>query len=390
MSLGLPDGVLGVAWPSIRRTFALPISQLGTLLVAAMAGYLVSSFSSGAIVARIGVGRLLLWSSVLMVMSSAGYAVAPVWRAMVAGGVLAGLGAGAIDAGINAWAAARCSPRRVTWLHACYGLGAMLGPLLMTGILTAGLPWRWGYALIGLILSGMAVCFFLTVNLWEVSPSAGGSAREVPAERAAGVLETLRRPLVWMNIALFFLYTGLEVTAGQWTYSLLTEARSMSPGVAGIWVGVYWGSLTVGRVASGALTRRVSPLTLLRLSMSVAPMGALLIWSDATRAAGVLGLALLGFSFAPIFPLLISSTPGRLGAAYATHAIGFQVAAAYLGTAAIPGGAGVLAKWYGLEIIGPSLFSTAVALLLLHELVLRLIRVRRPRGEACLAGRLAH
>ncbi|MGH7321425.1 MAG: MFS transporter, partial [Candidatus Rokuibacteriota bacterium] len=110
VSLGLPDGVLGVAWPSVRRTFALPVSQLGTLLGAAMAGYLISSFSSGAIVARIGVGRLLLWSSVLTVTSSVGYAVAPAWSVMIAGGGLVGLGAGAIDAGINGWAAARCSP----------------------------------------------------------------------------------------------------------------------------------------------------------------------------------------------------------------------------------------------------------------------------------------
>jgi len=127
VSLGLPDGVLGVAWPSIRGTFALPISQLGALLFAAMGGYLASSFSSGAVVARIGVGRLLLASSVVMVASLLGSALAPGWRVMLACGVLAGLGAGAIDAGINGYAAAHCSARTVNWLHACYGVGATLG-----------------------------------------------------------------------------------------------------------------------------------------------------------------------------------------------------------------------------------------------------------------------
>jgi hypothetical protein len=132
VSLGLPDAVLGVAWPSIRRTFSLPADQLGTLLASAMAGYLVSSFSSGAVVARLGVGWLLFWSSALMVVNSLAYALAPTWGVMVAASVLAGLGAGAIDAGINAFAAARFSPRRVSWLHASYGVGATLGPLLMT------------------------------------------------------------------------------------------------------------------------------------------------------------------------------------------------------------------------------------------------------------------
>ena len=192
VSIGLPDGILGVAWPSIRRTFDLPLSQLGALLAAAMAGYLVSSFSSGWVVARIGVGRLLLGSSALTVMSSIGYAVAPAWGVMLVSGVLAGLGAGAIDAGINAFAAARFPPRLVSWLHASYGLGAMLGPLLMTGVLAASLPWRWGYAVVGAILTGMALCFALTLDLWHVRRPA--SAGEQRGASSASVLATLARP----------------------------------------------------------------------------------------------------------------------------------------------------------------------------------------------------
>src|SRR5512134_2834211 len=176
-SLGLPDGVLGVAWPSIRRSFDLPPSQLGALLGSAMAGYLVSSFSSGVLVARIGVGRLLFWSSVLMVANSLAYALAPVWAVMLGAGALAGLGAGAIDAGINAFAATRFSPRLVSWLHASYGIGAMLGPLLMTAIVTSGLGWRWGYAVIGVLLAGVSVSFLVTIPLWAMArperPSSG-------------------------------------------------------------------------------------------------------------------------------------------------------------------------------------------------------------------------
>ena len=183
VSLGLPDGVLGVAWPSIRRSFGLPPGQLGSLLASAMVGYLVSSFSSGALVARLGVGRVLLWSSVLMAVNAFTCALAPAWSVMVAAGLLAGLGAGAIDAGINAFAAARFSPRLVSWLHACYGVGAMLGPLLMTAVLTSGLGWRWGYAVIGVLLAAMAGSFLVTISLWTMARSDLDSPATAPEVR---------------------------------------------------------------------------------------------------------------------------------------------------------------------------------------------------------------
>ena len=369
VSLGLPDGVLGVAWPSVRAAFDLPLSELGVILTAAMLGYLGSSFSSGWMVSRIGVGRLLVWSSVLMVANCGGYALAPRWPVMVASGVLAGLGAGAIDAGINAFAAARLPPRLVSWLHACYGVGAMLGPLLMTGMLAGGHSWRWGYAIIGALLAAMAVAFTLTRSLWDARPRLPGPSAS--AELSPGLFTTLGRPLVWLNLMLFFVYTGIEVVAGQWTYSLLTEARSVPIGTAGIWVAGYWASLTLGRLVFGGLAERRSSAALLRVGTIGVPVGALVLWLAPGRWAGLVGLLWLGFALAPIYPLLIAETPKRLGARHATNAIGFQVAAAYLGTAALPGLAGLLARRHGLEVIGPFLFAASLLLLALRELSAR-------------------
>ena len=370
VSLGLPDGLLGVAWPSIRRTFDLPTSQLGALLAAAMVGYLVSSFTSGAVVARIGVGRLLLGSTLAMVVSLANYATAPAWAPILVGALVAGLGAGGIDAGINAFAAARFTPRLVNWLHAAYGVGAMLGPLVMTGMLVTDLGWRAGYAAVGLILGGMAAGFWLTLDLWS-GPAAAGGAQTGEIESSPGLLTTAHRATVGLGIALFFVYTGLEVTAGQWTYSLLTEARGIAPAVAGISVGLYWGSLTAGRLVFGTLTRRVSAERLLRVAMLSAPVPAALIWWGPAPIVGLLGFVGLGFALAPVYPLLISATPPRVGAAHVANAIGFQVAAAYFGAAVIPGLIGIVAHRAGLEVIGASLFGTAVILLLLHEVTLR-------------------
>ena len=194
---------------------------------------------------------------------------------MLVCGVLAGLGAGAIDAGINAYAAAHFAPRLVNWLHACYGVGATLGPLVMTAVLTAGLAWRWGYGLIGVIIAAMAVGFLVTLEWWEDREDAAHSAATIAAtatsEPVVAMTATLRRPSAWAGVALFFIYVGLEVTAGQWSYSLFTESRGVRPAVAGVWVGVYWACLTLGRVLFGAAAGRFPAEWLLRSSMAGAP-----------------------------------------------------------------------------------------------------------------------
>lgn len=389
VSLGLPDGVFGVAWPSVRRTFGLPLSQMGPFLAASVTGYLVSSFFGGTVLRRTGVGRLLLGSNLLIIAGLAGYAAAPAWGVMVGCAIFAGLGAGAIDAGINAYAADHFTPRLVNWVHACYGVGATAGPLTMTAVLAAGHSWRWGYVLLGVVLTGMAVGFWLTLNLWEdrkvrgfevVTPNTSAPGAEAPGapnrEAPATMGQTLRRPVVWAGIGLFFLYTGLEVTAGQWAYSLFTEARGVRPAVAGTWVGVYWGSLTAGRVAFGVAAGRVSAGRLLAVGLVGAPVAAGLIWWNGGGVAGFVGMALLGLVLAPIYPLMIFLTPGRVGQTFSAHAIGFQVSAANLGAAALPGLAGVLARSFGLEVVGPTLLTAALALLALNEVA------RRASGRA--------
>ena len=396
VSLGLPDGILGVAWPSIRHTFSLSLSRLGDVLATSMVGYLLSSALSGTIVRRAGVGFLLLGSSVLVTLSLALFASAPAWWVMAATGLLAGLGAGAIDAGINAYAADQFPPRLVTWLHACYGIGATLGPMAMTAVLSAGLVWRWGYAAIGAVLGLMAILFLVTRRLWTVdSSNAAGRAAEPdpkieePDQKAqearknqntATAGQTLRLPLAWAHIAIFFMYTGLEVTAGQWLFSLLTESRGFSPTLAGTSVGLYWGGLTAGRVVFGVAAPRFQPQSILRLATICAPIAALAITWGPSPAITVAASTFLGFMLAPIYPLLISATPDRLGRAYAAHAIGFQVSAAYLGAAALASLAGVFAKAYGLEVLGPFLLCVSLVFLALNEVAARMPRPSPPGG----------
>jgi fucose permease len=365
VSLGLPDGVLGVAWPSLRRSFDRPIDQLGLILLSMMAGYLASSFSAGAILGRLGVGRLLVASCALVAASAAAWAATPWWPLIVAGGFVSGLGAGAIDAAVNAFAAARFTPRVITWLHACWGLGAMSGPLVMTAVIAGGHGWRLGYLLLAGSLLAMAACFHLTLGLWQLPAGTGGTgdARSV----ASRLREALGEPRVRGNALLFFLYTGAETSAGQWAYSLLTEGRGMSAAGAGIAASTYWGSIFVGRLAFGAIAHHVAPSTLLRLGMAGAPVAALVVCLTRSGGGGFAGLFALGLLLAPIFPLLIAETPARVGERHAAQAIGFQISAATLGAGTLPALAGLLARHAGLESLGPFLLGMSVLLLLLHE-----------------------
>jgi fucose permease len=359
VSLGLPDGLNGVAWPSIRAYFNLPVNALGSLLVIFTAGYLASSFWSGRMMALMSVGSLLALSCLAAAVSLIGYAVSPAWWVMLALGAIAGLGAGGIDTGLNTFAAVEFSPRMVNWLHACYGVGAATGPIIMTRVLAANQPWQRGYAIVGCWQLLLAACFGLTRRSW---PPPTDSARLVTATRASNS-STLRLPIIWLSIAVFFLYTGIEAAAGVWAYTLFTESRGVSMMTAGLWVTVYWAGLTVGRLLAGVALGFVSANRLLIFHAVGMSAGAALIWLNATTLLSFLGLGLMGFSSASVFPSLIATTPGRLGPTHTSNGIGFQIAAAALGQSFLPAFTGVLAAKLGLEIIGPVLFVSCLALL---------------------------
>lgn len=362
VSLGLPDGLLGVAWPSLRAGFGLAQDALGTLLVATTTGYVLSSFASGPLLARLGLGTLLALSCLATAASLLGYAVAPVWAVLVALGVMAGLGAGAIDAGINTYVATNHSPRVLNLLHAGYGLGTTTGPALMTGLLMAGAPWQRGYALVGASQLALGFAFGATRRLW---PAGTASPGERPP--SAPLARTLRRPAAWLTALAFALYTGLEAAAGAWTYTLLTEGRGVALESAGSAVSLYWGALMAGRIAF-ALSLAAAPIgRLLGACMAGVALGALGLALDLGTAASFAALALLGFCAGPIFPSLIATTPARFGARHAANVVGLSVAAAAIGQALLPATLGFGAVALGLEVVPRALLATALLLLVVSR-----------------------
>jgi fucose permease len=396
ISLGLPDGLLGVAFPSIRQTFGVPLDALGAVFLTTVCGYLAASLAASWVVDRIGVAMLLSLSAFGTAVSLLGYALAPSWWIIVALGLVAGLAAGAIDTGLNSYVALAHSPRLLAWLHACFGLGAASGPVIMTTVLEAGQPWRLGYAIVGVAQVGLGICFLVTRGRWQVSrdltppaPLRGaniGCADIISdAERGeqtssdaialphAGALRLRSEPAVWLSVILFLIYTGVETTAGSWAYTLFVEGRAISPQMAGLAVSAFWGALALGRVLAGLIANDISPVTLLRFCMFGMLAGAVILWADLSPWLSFAGLGLIGLAAAPIFPAMIGVTPARFGAAQATTLIGMQVAAASLGITVLPAMAGVLAARINLEIIPLLLIVSSVLMIGVNESVLRLV-----------------
>jgi fucose permease len=366
ISLGLPDTLIGVAWPSVRDHFRVPQSALAWIFFGSGCSYFVSSFFSGRFLKRFRIGALLAASSALVACSGFGYAAAPVWALFAACSLLHGLGSGAIDSGLNHYVAHHFSARHMNWLHGCYSIGAMLGPLIMTSFIASSGSWRRGYMVVATILLTLATLFAATRQKWEED---GATANDT--EPRATTVETLRSRLVWMHVVIFFIYTGLEVTVGQWSFTVLTEARGVPSARAGLWVTGYWASIAAGRFLFGFIVERLGADRLLRISMGAAVIGTALFAMNLGSATSALALSITGLGLAAIFPCLMARTPARLGKALAAHAIGMQVSAAMLGAAALPSVAGLLADRLSLEVVTKAAVGMALSLLVVYEVVLR-------------------
>jgi fucose permease len=283
--------------------------------------------------------------------------------------VFHGFGSGAIDAGLNHYVAHHFSARHMNWLHACFSIGAALGPFTMTMVLTSGTSWRAGYFIVAAVLATLAVLFACTAKRWnDASEDMAGTSTP---RQTVTLAQALRNGTVWRHIALFFIYTGLEALVGQWAFTLLTESRGISTATAGSWVVFYWASIAVGRVLFGFVVERLGVDRLLRLGMLMALCGTALFAWNVSNIVSSSALILTGLGLAPIFPCMMTRTPVRLGAGIAAHAIGFQVSAAMLGAAALPATCGLLAVNIGLEAIPVVALVAAALVFAIHEILLR-------------------
>ena len=388
ITIGLPDGMLGVAWPSLRTDFGRPLGALGVLVTGFTLGYLATSFTIGALVVRLSYGAVFVASGLAMAIGGVVMALSPVWIPVLLGAGILGAGVGLLDAGLNAFGADHFNSRQLNWLHAGFGVGATIGPMMMSGFLSTSLSWRGGYGAIGVVALLAAAVFVATRHRWDddrhgapAVPKGGGATTAATAAVAEAAsppprasLRDLRDPVVTGSALLFVLYAGVEVTAGQWAYSLFTIERGVDAARAARWVSIYWGALTAGRIVFGIIADGVGPLRLLRITMGTAGIGVALFWIGTPNFLGAIGLLVLGFSLAPMFPLLIGETPKRVGAHRSSFVVGLQMGGSSIGVMLLAGGMGLLVEAFDLNVVVPGLCAILILFVSTHELVVRAAR----------------
>lgn len=370
ISLALPDAALGVAWPFLRGDFDLPQAGLGLILAGVAAGFFVSSFFAGRLLEALGVGTLLAVSTALVGLALAGIALSPNVAVVLLCAPVIGLGSGAIDSGLNAYAAKRFSARLMNWLHAAFGLGAAIGPFVMTGAILLTDSWRLGYGVLAIFMGAMTLLFLSTRGAWraDAGQALAAAQGEAPARVSTG--SALRHRVVRLQFLIFCLYAGVEIGAGAWAFTVLSEGRGLSVELAGTMTGLYWGGLFVGRVAFGFAADRIGADRAVRLSF-LAMVAATAAFALLPTAGALAGLVLLGVACAPIFPTLMLRTHERLGEGLAVHAIGFQVSAAMLGGVLFPLAGGVVADTLGLGAVPFLFLACALVLVVLNRLLER-------------------
>ena len=360
-AVGLFDGALGVAWPSMRETFGQPLAALGIVLLAYTGGYFTTSLSGGWLLEHVGTGVALIAVAGAAIAGASLFSIAPVWGVVLLGAVLLGASGGDADLTLNHELARNHGVRALGFLHAAWGLGAALGPLLVTFFVAGGRSWRLAFVPVILVQLGLLIAYVVLRRSWAPVPR----RRDEPHDA-----ERLDRVAVAFAIGMFFLYVGVEAGAGGWGFTLLTEGRAMAERSAGRWMSSYWIGLTVGRFVLGLGGHRRTPDGLLTVSVLGSAAAALFLAVD-PFGVGYAALPLLGFALAPVFPVLMAVTPERLGAHRAARIIALQIAASSVGGVVLPSLMGLSAQAWGIEALAVVLTVSAMGLALLHVVALR-------------------
>ena len=369
VAVGLSNNVLGASWLVLRPEFAQSLGAVGVLIAALMLGGLASSLTSGPILARLRTSSYCALGSVLALVGLLGY-LGSSWPLLVASTLVLGIGAGMLNAGLNTFVAAHYPASRMNWLHAFYGLGSSLGPFLFTlWVFSLGLPWRWVYAGIAGVYLILIVLMLRYRRLWP--PLHFKSAEGQPASAKASLRLALSLGAVWLGMALFFMHTGTSVSAGQLSSSLLNLGRGVPAEIAGNAAALYWACITIGRLLMGTIVDRVGSSRLLRFCTAGTVLGAVLLWFAPLPLVSFLGVAMMGLTLAPVYPTSVSRTPALVGPSLSAHAIGIQVAAGSLGSAALPGVLSGVADWGGAGLIAPGLVVLALLQFAAHEALVR-------------------
>ena len=361
LSVALPSSTLGLLWPSMRLSFGEPVGALGILLVFGITASVISSIATGRVPVR--TAALVAAGTMLTAVALAVEAFAPSLWVMAIGTVLFGLGFGAIDAALNAHAARHFGARDINWMHASYGLGATIGPLLVTAMLSGGLGWRRAYGLMALVQAVLACVFTVARRGWRESARVPVPRADEPGPADETARRTPPAAVALTSLTFTAVETGIESGAGIWGYVFLTVGRGLPAGTAGVAVSAYWAMMFAGRVVLGPVAERLGPARVLAAAVAGIPAGAALMTVPGPGLLAVIGLMTLGLAAAPVFPLLTLMTPQWAGITTGvTRMVSLQVAASAIGSAALPAALGLAIGAVNARILAPSLLVLGLAM----------------------------
>ena len=378
ISLGLPDALLGSAWPSIYGPFGVPVSYAGLISMIIALGTVISSLQSDRLTRRFGTGRVTAASVALTAAALLGFSLSGSFPALCLWAVPYGLGAGSVDASLNNYVALHYASRHMSWLHCMWGIGASIGPYIMGAALTGGCGWHMGYRAVAILQIVLTAVLLLSLPLWRRRTESGGGPESSAPDRPLSLGEVLRLPGAPEVMTAFFCYCAIEQTVGLWASSYLVLHLGLSSEAAAGFASLFFLGVTIGRGVSGFLTLRLSDVQMVRLGLAILAAGltALLLSLGGSPALGkraaLTGLLLAGLGCAPVYPCLIHSTPAHFGAERSQAVIGVQMASAYIGTCLMPFLFGLAANHLSVALF--PVYLTAL-LLVMAAAYRRLVRI---------------
>ncbi|WP_195988079.1 MFS transporter [Clostridium sp. D53t1_180928_C8] len=367
ISLGLPDAILGSAWPMIHQNLNVPISYAGIATMIISGGTIVSSFFSGKVIRKFGTGKVTTFSVFLTAAGLIGIYFAPSFLWICLLGVPLGIGTGAVDSALNNFVALHYKAKHMNWLHCFWGIGATSGPFIMSFYLLKENGWRMGYATIGTVQAILVICLFLSLPLWKKFEVSNEADEEAHSDVKVSTL--IKLPGAKPALISFFCYCAIELTTGLWASSLLVTNNGLSAESAAKWVSLYYLGITVGRFLSGFIAMKLNNKQMIRIGQVICIMGATLLIMPIHNNLQLAGLILIGLGCAPIYPAMLHETPNRFGKELSQGIMGIQMATAYVGSTLVPPLFGALSRVTGFGILPYFLLILLVIMLVSSEIV---------------------
>ncbi|MGN0778951.1 MAG: MFS transporter [Aristaeellaceae bacterium] len=373
ISLGLPDGLLGAAWPVMYQELNVPVSWAGVISMIIAAGTIVSSLQSDRLTLRFGTGAVTAASVAMTMVALFGFSVSHSFWMLCLWAIPYGLGAGSVDASINNYVALHYSSRHMSWLHCMWGVGASVGPALMGMALTGGHGWPTGYRWVGLVQIALTAVLVFSLPMWQKRPdvSAAQDTGEKPKAMPLRQVVSIRGAKAVM--VTFFCYCALESVTGLWASSYLALYRGIPEETAARFASLFFLGITAGRAVNGFLTMRFRDETMIRVGESIIVAGILCMLLPLGDTLALAGLVIIGLGCAPIYPCIIHSTPAHFGADKSQAMIGVQMASAYVGSCLMPPCFGLLAGWFSTALLPWCLLAIVALMALMHERLLRIV-----------------